>query len=51
MPAFLRANDLNRQILMTHDWIGKPRVECAAKRLRELNPRLEVLAVNANLSE
>lgn len=47
----LRANDLSRQILMTHDWIGKPRVECAAKRLRELNPRLEVLAVNANLSE
>ncbi len=47
----LRVNDLNRQILMTHDWIGKPRVECAAKRLRELNRRLEVLAVNANLSE
>ena len=51
MPAIVRANDLNRQILMTHDWIGKPRVECAAKRLRELNPRLKVQAVNANLSE
>ncbi len=27
----LRADDLNRQLLMRHDWIGKPRVECAAR--------------------
>src|SRR5262245_10129694 len=47
----LRANDLNRQLLMTHDWIGKPRVQCAARRLRELNPRLEVVAVEENVSE
>jgi molybdopterin/thiamine biosynthesis adenylyltransferase len=47
----LRASDLNRQLLMTHDWIGKPRVECAARRLRELNPRLEVVAVAENVSE
>lgn len=47
----LRANDLNRQLLMTHEWIGKPRVECAARRLRELNPRLEVVAVAENVSE
>src|SRR5437868_287351 len=33
----IRANDLNRQILMTHAAIGTPRVESAAKRLRELN--------------
>ena len=30
----LKAADLNRQILMAHDWIGKPRVEHAAARLR-----------------
>ncbi|HYG76110.1 MAG TPA: HesA/MoeB/ThiF family protein [Planctomycetota bacterium] len=47
----VRPNDLNRQLLMTHDWIGKPRVESAARRLRELNPRLEVEAVAENISE
>jgi len=47
----LKPSDLNRQILMTHDWIGKPRVECAARRLRELNPRLEIMALNENVSE
>jgi molybdopterin/thiamine biosynthesis adenylyltransferase len=47
----VKPSDLNRQILMTHDWIGKPRVECAARRLRELNPALEVLAVPENVQE
>jgi molybdopterin/thiamine biosynthesis adenylyltransferase len=47
----VRQSDLNRQLLMTHDWLGKPRVECARQRLLELNPRLEVLAVDENLSE
>jgi molybdopterin/thiamine biosynthesis adenylyltransferase len=46
----VRPSDLNRQLLMTHDWIGKPRVESAARRLHELNPRLEIVAVNANVS-
>ncbi|MCP3920440.1 MAG: HesA/MoeB/ThiF family protein [bacterium] len=48
----LAPSDLNRQLLMTHDWLGKPRVECAERRLRELNPRLEVdaHAVNADAS-
>lgn len=47
----LKPSDLNRQILMTHDWLGRPRVECAAKRLRDLNPRLEVAAVPENVNE
>lgn len=47
----LRADDLNRQLLMNHDWIGKPRVELAARRLRELNPFVEVIAVDENISE
>jgi molybdopterin/thiamine biosynthesis adenylyltransferase len=47
----LKPSDLNRQILMTHDWLGKPRVECAARRLAELNPRLQIEAVPANVSE
>lgn len=47
----LKESDLNRQLLMTHDWVGKPRVESAARRLRELNPDLEVTAVAENISE
>jgi molybdopterin/thiamine biosynthesis adenylyltransferase len=47
----VRPNDLNRQILMTHEGIGKPRVESAARRLLELNPRLVVDAVPENISE
>jgi molybdopterin/thiamine biosynthesis adenylyltransferase len=47
----LRESDLNRQLLMTHDWLGKPRVECAARRLKELSPQLEVVAVAENIGE
>lgn len=47
----VRQSDLNRQILMTHDWLGKPRVECARQRLLELNPRMEVVAVNENIND
>lgn len=44
-------SDLNRQLLMTHDQIGRSRVESAQRRLRELNPRLDVVAVGENASE
>ncbi len=47
----LKPSDLNRQLLMTEDWLGKPRVECAAKRLHELNPRMEITAVPENISD
>lgn len=47
----VRPDDLNRQILMTHAAIGAPRVDCAARRLKELNPRLSVEAVNENVAE
>lgn len=47
----LKAADLNRQVLMTRAWLGKPRVECAASRLRDLNPDLEIEAVAENISE
>jgi molybdopterin/thiamine biosynthesis adenylyltransferase len=45
----VKPSDLNRQILMTHEWLGRPRVECAARRLRELNPRLVVDALPENV--
>ena len=30
----VKHSDLNRQILMTYDWLGKPRVESIARRLK-----------------
>ncbi len=46
----VQPSDLNRQILMTDDWIGKPRIESAARRLRQFNPSIEIVAVEENLS-
>ena len=47
----VKPSDLNRQLLMTHDWLGRPRVESASRRLKELNPRLDVVAVAENVSK
>ncbi|MFA5191498.1 MAG: HesA/MoeB/ThiF family protein [Verrucomicrobiia bacterium] len=47
----LKPDDLNRQLLQTHDHIGKPRIESIARRLRELNPRLDIVAVGENVTE
>ena len=45
----VRPSDLNRQLLMTTDWIGKPRVESAARRLRDLNPHVEIETIAENV--
>lgn len=47
----VKPSDLNRQLLMTHDWIGKPRVESIRRRLLDLNPRLELVVVAENVCE
>jgi len=47
----LRPDDLNRQTLMTHAGLGTSRVAQAARRLKELNPRLGVEEVGGNISE
>ena len=47
----IRPSDLNRQLLMTHESIGTPRVDSIRRRLKELNPRLEVVAYDQNVSE
>lgn len=47
----VKPSDLNRQILMTQAGLGQSRVESAARRLQELNPRLEVEAVPENIGE
>lgn len=41
----LRLDDMNRQILMTHDWVGKPRVFKAKETLGQINPDVEVEAI------
>lgn len=46
----VKPSDLNRQLLMTHAGLGKPRIESAERRLRELNPRLQVTAVSENIN-
>lgn len=47
----LRASDLNRQLLQTHDHVGKPRMESIVRRLKELNPRCEIAGVAENVTE
>jgi molybdopterin/thiamine biosynthesis adenylyltransferase len=47
----LRLDDLNRQLLMTTDWIGRPRIESAQRRLHELNPLVEIESFPENVSE
>ncbi len=44
-------SDLNRQLLVTHDWIGKSRITQVERRLKELNPRLHVIALASNLDD
>jgi molybdopterin/thiamine biosynthesis adenylyltransferase len=41
----LQRDDLNRQVLMTDDWVGKPRVFKAQQTLQALNPDIEIEAI------
>jgi len=47
----LRRDDLNRQILMSHAGIGKPRAEGIAETLRRFNPEIELSVVAENINE
>ncbi len=47
----VKPSDLNRQLLMTTDWLGKPRSESSPRRLAELNPNVEVVSVSENINE
>jgi molybdopterin/thiamine biosynthesis adenylyltransferase len=46
----LKLPDLNRQILMTSDWLGKSRIESAARQLKALNPNVVVELINENIT-
>lgn len=41
----LRQDDMNRQILMTDDWVGKARVLKAKETLSAINPNVEIEAI------
>ncbi len=47
----LKPSDLNRQLLMRHDALGQARIDTAVESLKALNPRLEIVAVPANVTE
>lgn len=47
----IKPSDLNRQLLMTHAALGTSRVQSAERRLKELNPRLDIVAVPENMSD
>ncbi len=47
----LRLDDLNRQILMSYDSLGKPRTDTVKETLRRFNPNVEVAVVGENISE
>lgn len=47
----VKHSDLNRQLLMTADWIGKPRIQTIERRLKDLNPRLKITAIGENIGE
>lgn len=46
----IKPSDLNRQLLMTYDALGTPRIASAQRRLRDLNPRLEIVGVQQNVN-
>jgi molybdopterin/thiamine biosynthesis adenylyltransferase len=47
----VKPSDLNRQLLMTHGGLGRSRIESVEKRLKELNPRLNIISVAENIQE
>lgn len=47
----LKASDLNRQLLMEHGRLGKPRLEGAVERIRALNPRVEITWEPSHVTE
>ena len=47
----VKPSDLNRQLLVTDASVGTQRVDTAARRLAELNPEIEIVAVPENVGE
>jgi len=50
-PGKLTWSNLNRQILMRHDHVGRPRIECATELFARLHPECEVVAIGEEADE
>ena len=44
-------SNINRQIIALHSTVGRKKVEVAAERVRDINPKCRVIAVDAYISE
>jgi molybdopterin/thiamine biosynthesis adenylyltransferase len=44
-------SNLNRQILQTYDWVGKPRIVKVRENIHRLNPDVEIIAIAEPFSE
>ncbi|MEQ1858989.1 MAG: HesA/MoeB/ThiF family protein [Chthoniobacteraceae bacterium] len=51
MGGVVKPSDLHRHLQQSHARIGQPRLPAVVQRLRELNPRVEIVAVEENVSE
>ncbi len=51
MGGKVKPSDLHRHLQQSHDRIGEPRLPGVVKRLRDLNPRVEVVALEENASD
>ncbi|MDP6356824.1 MAG: HesA/MoeB/ThiF family protein [Planctomycetota bacterium] len=47
----VKYSDLNRQLLMTYDWIDKPRIDTIERRLKDMNPRMQIVKHPENVNE
>ncbi len=47
----LRLDDLNRQILMSYDGLGKPRADTIQETLNRFNPNIEIEVIAENICE
>ncbi|PQO45944.1 HesA/MoeB/ThiF family protein [Blastopirellula marina] len=47
----VRPSDLNRQLLMTHQSLGSPRIESVRARLLDLNPELEIVGLGEHADQ
>jgi molybdopterin/thiamine biosynthesis adenylyltransferase len=50
MAGKVKPSDLHRHLQQSHDRIGEPRLPAVVKRLRDLNPRIEITAIEENAS-
>jgi molybdopterin/thiamine biosynthesis adenylyltransferase len=51
MSGKVKPSDLHRHLQQSHERIGQPRLPGVVQRLRELNPRVEVISIEENISD